>query len=196
MCGPLCWHNVSDSFHWTPVCEGKLPASILLFYEAWPVDGDVNLLWYRSGFDASQHSPSTLLLAVALAEERGVSPCVEGHATNSWPPLRTMKLLIQDAQLVHSAFWLEKGWHAIIMSGECHNLSDCLCEHPVTVKPSRSHLINRKTPLFSLYHWTHCCFTSLFCRLKACTQAHHLVPSALVANQWLTLCTVCISVCL
>lgn len=94
MCGPLCWHNVSDSFHWTPVCEGKLPASILLFYEAWPVDGDVNLLWYRSGFDASQHSPSTLLLAVALAEERGVSPCVEGHATNSWPPLRTMKLLI------------------------------------------------------------------------------------------------------
>lgn len=44
---------------------------------------------------------SPLLLSVALAEQREVSPLVEGHATNSWPPLKTMKLLIQDARLVH-----------------------------------------------------------------------------------------------
>lgn len=48
--------------------------------------------------------PARLLPSVALAEEREVSPRVEGHATNSWPPLKTMKLLIQDARLVHSAY--------------------------------------------------------------------------------------------
>lgn len=49
--------------------------------------------------------PVPVCLSVALAEHRAVSPRVEGHATNSWPPLlKTMKLLIQDARLVHSAY--------------------------------------------------------------------------------------------
>lgn len=72
--------------------------------------------------------------SVVLSEERGVSPRVEGHATNSCHPphptpplpfLKTMKSLIQDARLVHSAFGPETGCRAIIMSLECHNLPCC-----------------------------------------------------------------------
>lgn len=135
MCGPLSWQvclNVSDRSQWKTGRKGKLPAPPppwLYLYLAWPVDGDVNLLWLHSCLDASPSIPSSLLLlSVAHWGKRGVSPRVEGHATNSWPPLKTMKLLIQDARLVHSAYWLEKSWRAIIMSLECHNLSGCLCE--------------------------------------------------------------------
>lgn len=49
----------------------------------------------------STHNPSPLLISGALAEKRVVSPHVEGHATNFWAPLKTMKFLIQDARLEH-----------------------------------------------------------------------------------------------
>lgn len=97
MCGPLSWQvclNVSDRSQWKTGRKGKLPAPPpwLHLYLAWPVDGDVNLLWLHSRLDASPSIPaSLLLLSVALAEEKEgshpvwrVMPPIPGPLWRPW----------------------------------------------------------------------------------------------------------------
>lgn len=105
MCGPLSWH-VSKCF-WQVFSE-RLATRVNYqvfsplwphLYHLWPVDGDVNLprLYSLPGSSRIPLHRIHFPFFVVHSEKREVLPHVEGHATNSWPPLKTMKLLIQDA---------------------------------------------------------------------------------------------------
>lgn len=110
MCGPLSWQvclNVSDRSQWQTRLRGRSSSHL---FQPRPVDGDVNLPWLPAlpaDFDTSPHIQtfSWPFLSCTPREKR-CHPAQRGHATNSWPPLKTVKSLIQDTRLARRTHWL------------------------------------------------------------------------------------------